>query len=207
MPFTVGDFFAVLAAYNTALWPAALALWIASIWMVVVLAGSDAPSHRALAVLLAVHWAWSAIAYHAVFFTRINPAAWIFAALFVLEAIALLWAGVVSQTLAFTTARSLRGIVAAALVAYALAYPVITFAEGMVFPYAPTFGLPCPTTIFTIGLLLLAERPAWRLAVVPLIWAAIGGSAAFLFGVYADLMLPVAGALLVVDFLCRPVRA
>ena len=30
------------------------------------------------------HWIWSALAYHAAFFTRINPAAWVFAALFLL---------------------------------------------------------------------------------------------------------------------------
>ena len=207
MPFTVSDFFEVLAAYNTALWPAAATLWVASFWLVVALSRSDEPPHRALAWLLAAHWAWSAVAYHAVFFTRINPAAWIFAVLFLLEATALLWAVVITGALRVSTERSPRRVVATVLVAYALAYPVITFAEGMTFPYAPTFGLPCPTTIFTIGLLLMAERPQWRLAAIPAIWAAIGGSAAFLFGVYADLMLPVAGVLLVADCVRRLARA
>ena len=207
MPFTVSDFFGVLAAYNAALWPAAVVLWVASLGLVLALSQSDAPPQRALAVLLAVHWAWSAIAYHAAFFTRINPAAWIFALLFLLEAAALLWTGVVTGALRFSTQRSSRHLVATLLVTYALAYPVITFAEGMTFPYAPTFGLPCPTTIFTSGLLLMAERPQWTLAAIPVMWAAVGGSAAFLFGVYADLMLPVAGVLLVADWVRRPARA
>ena len=41
------------------------------------------------------HWAWSALAYHAAFFTRINPAAWLFAALFLVQATAFFWSGVV----------------------------------------------------------------------------------------------------------------
>jgi hypothetical protein len=44
------------------------------------------------------------VAYHAVFFTRINPAAWFFAALFVGEALAFLWFGVLKRRLAFDVA-------------------------------------------------------------------------------------------------------
>ena len=35
--------------------------------------------------LLATLWIWNAVAYHALLFTRINPAAWLFAALFTME--------------------------------------------------------------------------------------------------------------------------
>jgi hypothetical protein len=31
--------------------------------------------------------------------------------------------------------------------------------------------------------------PSWRLAVIPLLWSVIAGSSAFLFGVYADVVL------------------
>jgi Family of unknown function (DUF6064) len=60
----------------------------------------------------------------------------------------------------------------------------------------PTFGLPCPTTIFTAGLLLLAAPHSRTLAIVPIVWSVVGGSAAFLLGVSADYALPVAGAAL-----------
>jgi Family of unknown function (DUF6064) len=62
----------------------------------------------------------------------------------------------------------------------------------------PTFGLPCPTTIFTAGLLLLATRHSRVLAIVPIVWSVIGGSPAFLLGVSADYALPVTGAALAV---------
>src|SRR6478735_636787 len=47
-------------------------------------------------------------------------------------------------------------------------------------PAVPTFGLPCPTTIFTIGVLLFAKAPVPRSAfIVPVLWALVGSTAAF----------------------------
>jgi hypothetical protein len=59
------------------------------------------------------------------------------------------------------------------------------------------FGVaPCPTTIFTFGILMLAAGPLplW-LAAIPVIWAGIGGTAAVLLNVPEDLGLLVAGVL------------
>ena len=207
VPFTNDDFFDVLAAYNTSMWPAALALWLLSVVVVGYTLRASEPPHVVISLLLAVHWAWSAIGYHALFFTRVNPAAWLFAAVFLIEAGIFLWAGVARQRLQFSIGRSPRYIVAAALILYGLAYPAVTLAEGMAFPRVPTFGLPCPTTIFTAGLLMTLERPTWSVAIVPVVWAVIGGSAAVLFGVTADLMLPVAAVLLAGGWIRRPAHA
>ena len=78
-------------------------------------------------------------------------------------------------------------------------YPAIVRAEGHAFPRLPTFGVPCPTAILTIGFLLAAGRSLPRVvAVIPLVWAFIAGSSAFLLGVRADLMLLAAGTALAV---------
>lgn len=83
----------------------------------------------------------------------------------------------------------------AVLLAYALVgYPLLGVALGHRYPATPTFGLPCPTAILTLALLLWAEPPVPKaLLLVPLIWAAIGTSAAILLGVWQDLGLGVAG--------------
>ena len=87
LPFTKEQFFDLFAAYNVALWPALIALWIASVVVSVLLLWHRPPPDRWISALLGVHWAWSALAYHAAFFTRINPAAWLFAALFLGQAV------------------------------------------------------------------------------------------------------------------------
>jgi hypothetical protein len=83
------------------------------------------------------------------------------------------------------------------LIAYArLAYPVTGYLFGRVFPAAPTFSAPCPTTIFTFGLLLWAEdrRLPLYLSVIPLLWAIIGSTAIWHFGIAEDFGLSVAAA-------------
>ena len=52
--------------------------------------------------------------------------------------------------------------------------------------------------IFTAGMLMLATPRSWRLSMVPVMWSVIGGSAAFLLGVYADYALPLAGIALAI---------
>jgi len=198
LPFTKEQFFDLLAAYNVGLWPALVALWIASVLVSVLLLSLRRPPDRWISALLTAHWAWSAMAYHVGFFTRINQAAWVFAALFLLQAAVFFWAGVVHGRLSFAPWRNAWAPVAWGLVAYSLVYPAINAAQHPSVSRIPTFGVPCPTMIFTAGMLMLATPRSWRLSMVPVMWSVIGGSAAFLLGVYADYALPLAGIALAI---------
>jgi len=202
LPFTPDEFFDVFAAYNGRLWPVVLMLWLVTAYAVMMLTRARPLRPWFIPGLLAFHWAWSGLAYHAAFFSRINPAAWVFAGVFVLEAGLLVWHGVVHQRFQLSRGPSFQRVLSWGLIAYALLYPAIARADGHAFPRLPVFGVPCPTTILTIGFLLAADRSLPRLvAVVPLIWAFIGGSAAFVFGVRADLMLLASGVALAVDLI------
>ena len=196
LPFTREQFFDLFAAYNAALWPALVVLWIASAVVSVLLLSSRRPPGRWISTLLTAHWIWSAVAYHAVFFTRINPAAWMFAALFLVQAALVFQVGIVQGRLSFAPRRNAWTVVACLLVAYSLLYPAISAAQHLTWSRIPAFGVPCPTTIFTAGLLMLAQGASWRLSIVPVLWSVIGGSAAFLLDVRADYALPIAGAAL-----------
>jgi len=198
LPFTREQFFDLFAAYNALLWPALVALWLASVVAGALLLWARRPPDRWIGALLAAHWAWSALAYHAAFFTRINPAAWLFAALFLLQAALFFWAGVVQGRLSFARWRNAWAPVGWGLVAYSLVYPGINAVQHLTWSRIPAFGVPCPTTIFTAGLLMLAKGASWRLSIVPVIWSVIGGSAAFLLGVRADYVLPIAGLALAI---------
>jgi len=73
-------------------------------------------------------------------------------------------------------------------------YPILSLLFGHSYMSSPTFGAPCPTTIYTFGLLWIVRRPLARYSLaVPLIWSAVGGSAAFALGVRQDIGLVVAG--------------
>ena len=203
LPFTHAQFLDVLGEYNAVLWPVAAMLWLATLAATVRLLRGDARA-SGLAALLALHWAWSGIAYHAVFFTRINPAAWGFAGLFVLGSGAFVWFGVMRHRLAFNVGWTPRHVLAGLFIVYALAYPGLVLLTGLQWPRMPAFGVPCPTTLFTAGVLLAAVPPVPRwVFVAPILWAMIGGSAAVTLGVTPDYMLFVA-ALAMLGYAIKP---
>ena len=71
-------------------------------------------------------------------------------------------------------------------------YPAWSYVAGQPYLETPTFGLPCPTTIFTMGLLACLIRPYPRgVFVVPVLWSLVGVHAAFLLSVPQDLGLAV----------------
>jgi Family of unknown function (DUF6064) len=201
LPFTRDAFLDVFAAYNTSWWLIAFAFWILTLTAFVSVARGHDESRWTFG-LLAVQWGWSAVAYHAILFSRINPVAWAFAAIFLVQAGLLVWYGAADDRLRFGQGRAIArhpalGMIAYGLIAYGLLYPFIVLAGGHVYPRLPTFGVPCPTTIVTIGFMLLVdERLPVALVVVPLLWSVIGGSAAFTLGMHADLALIVSGCAL-----------
>ena len=206
LPFTHDQFLDVFGVYNGLFLPAVVLLWAATLAALVSWRRRGAAASRMLAGLLAIHWGWSGLAYHLALFRAINPVAVAFAALFVAQAAIFAWQGVVRGRLVFAPPRSGWGAVGAVLAAYALVYPGIGLLTGLHYPRMPTFGVPCPTTILTAGLLLtVPPREARLAAVIPMLWSVIGGSAAFTLGIRPDLALPFAGAALLL-FAFRPVR-
>jgi hypothetical protein len=201
MPFTSNEFLDVFAAYNDALWPLALALWVFTAAVFTPFIARARVWIPLPTLLLAGHWAWAGILYHGLFFTAVNPAAWLFAALFVLQAVFF----VVAASSGAIRARrgSVRHVVSSALILYSLLYPAIAWADGFVYPRMPTFGVPCPTVILTIGFLVAVSTSSILRSVIPVAWSVLGLSAVWSFGVHADLVLPAAGALLVVDLIHR----
>lgn len=195
LPFTHDQFLAAFGAYNTTFWPVVLGLWVSSV-LALARFLSGRPTSRLLNAILACSWLWGAM-YHFVYFAPINPAARIFGTLFVIEAALLAWSGLIRRTIRYTLGRKPHHVIGIALFVYALLYPGLALAAGLHWPNLPTFGVPCPTTLMTAGLLLTVPSTEIRwVSVIPLLWTVIGGSAALLLGVPPDLALPVAGALL-----------
>lgn len=195
VPFTAEQFLAVFGAYNRAVWPMQIVLYVVAAAMAVLALRHRPNAGRWISGLLAFLWAWMGIVYHWGFFRSINPAALVFGALFVFQAGLFLFGGAIGSRLTFRARPDAFRVAGSVLIAYALLiYPVVGAVAGHPYPDGPIFGLPCPTTIFTFGLLLWADRPVplWMVA-IPALWSLLGASAAMSFGIVEDYLLPVAG--------------
>ena len=196
LPFTAEQFYGVFREYNTALWPVQVVLLALAMAAVAMVVFPRRWSGAGVTAILAFLWAWLGVAYHLAFFAAINPLAYAFGAVSVLGSLIILRQGVVHRRLEFRIASNARTVIGALLVVFALVvYPAWSVCAGHHYPELPTFGLPCPTTIFTIGLFAFAVSPYPRSPfVVPVLWSLVGGQAAFLLGVPQDLGLFAAGA-------------
>jgi hypothetical protein len=202
MPFTEEQFFQVFVAYNAAISPLPAVAYVLGFTALGLLFWRSRISTVLIMAILALMWLVNGVGYHWSFFTSINPAAKFFGAVFVLQALLLAAAPLVSPTFRLAPSHDVRTVAGLALATYAiLIYQVLGWLFGQVYPAVPVFGIaPCPTTIFTIGLLLLGSWHTARwLLVIPACWGIIGGSAALLLNVAQDYGL-VAAFLVVLAF-------
>lgn len=196
LPFTHDQFLDVFARYNVAVWPTQVLAYLLAAAMIAALVRPAPASGRLVGGGLAAMWLWTGIGYHWMFFADINKAAWLFGAIFVAQGLLLLFMTVVRDRIRFAPTNDLSSWVGWVFVAYAVViYPLVGLATGSEYPGMPMFGItPCPVTIFTFGLLLLASSPVWWwLLVIPFIWSIVGGSAAVLLHVPQDWFLLFSG--------------
>lgn len=199
LPFTQDAFFALFGQYNGVIWPLALIFYILAAISVVLLFQASRSATLFIASTLAAMWAVNGIGYHWIFFREINPAAQLFAGVFLVQAILLIALPSRRPALRFVAGTDARSAIGLLLILFAtILYPFWGWAAGHGWPNMPIFGIaPCPTTIFTIGILLTGTwRVARWLLIVPGLWAAVGGSAAIFLGVQQDFALLAALALL-----------
>lgn len=197
IPFTADQFLDVVRLYNETFFPLQFLFNVLALICCYVVFRKRTLSRAIVLGLLAFFWLWMGIAYHLVFFTTINNAAYLFGAAFIVQGILFACHSVSSQGISFRYQKNLAGRVGVIFLVFALAiYPVLGSLSGHAYPYLPTFGLPCPTTIFTFGLLLLADkRIPLYLVIIPVLWSIIGFGAALNFTIYEDTGLLVAGLL------------
>lgn len=195
IPFTTDQFLDIFAKYNVAVWPAQLVIYLLGVSCVVLVLLRCIWSTRIISLTLSLFWLWMGVAYHFLFFSKINRAAWLFGAIFIVQSLIFIYAGVITRKLSFHFPRDVYGIWGAVILAYAfIVYPAIGYLAGQRYPAVPTFGLPCPTTIFTFGILLWARpKVPIYILIIPLAWSLIAFFAALSLTITEDFGLLAAG--------------
>jgi len=195
IPFSVEQFLNVFAKYNAAIWPAQIPLYLLGIAGVILAASRLAWSGRLVLGSLALYWVWMGALYHLAFFRQINPVAAVFGALFILQGVLFILPAA-RGSIHFGAPQGWSGILGAVFIAYApVVYPILGALTGHAYPRAPLFGAaPCPTAIFTFGILLWARnRVGIYLLIIPFLWSLVGFTVALKLGIREDFGLLAAG--------------
>jgi hypothetical protein len=188
LPFTQSEFYQVFIDYNRAIWPTQILALIIAFTLIATVFLRRGASSRNVLFSLAAFWFMTGMSYHYYFFPKVNPMAYAFAAIFVIQAIYLVVSGIRYKG-TFHVSNSPESYAGLALILYAaVIYPLIGAAQGRIYPLSPVLGVaPCPTTIFTIGFMLLAKpRLSLGLYLIPITWGLVGTFAALNLGMPED---------------------
>lgn len=205
LPFTIDQFFNVFEQYNRSVWPLQAGFYLLAVFAILSAFSKRSNSNTIISVILSFLWIWMGAVYHIIYFSAINKAAYVFGIAFIIQGSLFFYFGVIKKLLSFQYTSTFYGVTGSVLLVVALiVYPVLGYFAGHVYPLSPTFGLPCPTTIFTLGILLWTnQKLPSALLIIPVLWAVIGFSASFTLGVKEDFSLLIAATLFLAVLIIR----
>lgn len=197
-PFTAEQFIRVFHNYNLAVWPMQIIFYLLAISLIYLVIIKTSFSDKGINITLLFFWLWMGIVYHLVFFSVINNAAYFFGIVFVIQALLFLYYGVFLSKITYNFRPDIYGLTGAFFILFALLiYPLLGFLAGRSYSDSPTFGLPCPTTIFTLGLFLWTDKKLpLPILIIPFLWSIIGTMAALNFGIKEDFGVLISGIVL-----------
>ncbi|QRM29959.1 DUF6064 family protein [Microvirga sp. VF16] len=183
--FSARTYYRLFELYNRAIWPAQLLALLLGLILLWRLQRTGPQQGSVVMVILAAGWLWTAWAYLLEYYDTINWAARYLATAFVVEALLLIWTGLVRNRILFLPYGDWISRTGMGLVLFALAVqPLIGPLVGRDWWQAEIFGVaPDPTVLATLGVLLTVDkRPPWGLMIIPLIWCALSGATLWTMG-------------------------
>ena len=184
----LNQFLATFGRANAAVWPSQIFWYLAAVAMVGLALWPVRRSSQLICILAAAYFAWIGIAYFAWLMPSMHFSL-LWAAVFTLQAVLLVVAGVVRSDLVIRPRKDLTSGLGAVFIAYALiGYPLVGLLGGPALRALPVLGVsPCVTVVFFFGLLLWARPPTPKyVLLVPLAWSLGAAPPDLARGVTAD---------------------
>ena len=170
---TSRNLFQIFERGNTAIWPLQLVCYASAAAMIGLALWQGRRASQFICLFAAAVLAWVGIVYYGVVDNGMHLAG-VWVAVFLLEAILFLVAGIVRRNLVFAPRWDLSGVLGAVVMGIGLVgFPLVEVLSGYPMHALTVFGLsPCTTVIFFFGLLLWARPPVPKyLLLLPLAWA------------------------------------
>jgi hypothetical protein len=192
--FAPRTYYRLFELYNADIWPTQLVALVLGLAILTLLWRGPAARGRLIAAILAAAWLFVAWAFHLERYATINWAAVYLAAGFALQALSLVWVGVVRGRLQLQLTAQPLSRAALYLFLFALVVqPLIGPLFGRPWTQVELFGVaPDPTAVATLAVLLTADRTPWPLMILPLLWCVLTGLTLWTMGSPDAFVMPLA---------------
>jgi hypothetical protein len=184
----------VFGAYNPAIWPMQVFAYLAGLVALYSACKQTRVSNNIACGILSFFWMWTGLVFCIFFWAPTYPSAYAFGVLFIAQGLVFLL-NAMKPALSFRAQRNQFTLIGGITIAYAMVgYPLVGYLLGHVYPRSLPFGLaPCPTAVFTVGLLMLTDKKIPRhVLAIPLLWS-VCAVVPVISGIYEDAGLVVAG--------------
>jgi len=189
LSFNLNQFLALLQDYNLAIWPLQVIAYALGIAALLLSIRKTKYSGSVIMAILAFFWLWTGGVFNLIYFRPFYPLAIVFAVLFVVQGTIFALAALGKPKISFQLKADLPSLIAIVLALYALVgYPLLETLWGRGYPRSLAFGLvPCPTTLFTLAIFLLADKKLpWYAVAIPVFYS-FGGIVPVASGIYEDI--------------------
>jgi hypothetical protein len=205
MDLNIETFLDMLAKYNRDIWPLQIVSYLLAILSLFLALRPSKYSSKMISVVLSFFWLWTGIVFGFFYWGPGYRPAYLFSLLWIVQGVFFLVSGVIKSDISFKFKSGPYSILGSIFILYALAgYQVFGYFIGHRYPafFAPGL-VPCPTNVFTVGVLMLTEKklPGYLMA-IPLLWS-ISGFMPVSKGILEDIGMIVFGVLGVVLILMR----
>jgi hypothetical protein len=193
---TLERFLDYASRYNQDFYPAQyLMLGLAGIAVIL----TFFPVHRFsryISFILGFFYGWIGWQFYLVYFKEYMPIPVVFAILFLSQAFLFILEGTLRNRIIFSFKADLHGLAGSLLIFYAVfGYQALEYLFGRGYPQILSFGMfPCPTVIFTLGILLwTTKKIPFYVLIFPVLNALSGFIPAFKIGIIEDIGLIISG--------------
>jgi len=203
---TLERFLKYASAYNQELFPAQYLMLGLGLIAILLVFFRTKHSSRYISAILAFFYGWIGLQFYMVYFKEFMPIPFVFGVLFILQALIFIFEGTIRNRISFKFKTDLYGLTGALLIFYAIfGYQALEYLLERGYPEILSFGMfPCPTVIFSLGILLWTgiKFPPYIL-IFPLIHALSGFIPAFMIGIIEDIGLIISGLVAILLFSYR----
>ncbi len=187
--FSPETYYRMIELYNRAIWPAQFIALIVGLMTIAICFYKHRYQGRILASVLAASWAWMSYGFLWKYYATINWYAVIYTFIYAMQAVILIWLGIVKDRIVPSIGLNSSSITGMILLTYAiLIHPALTGVYQSLWHAEVAGLLPVPTLIATMGVILLAKgAPVKRLLAIPFLSAIVGGATAWELETYEAL--------------------